>query len=83
MTRPELQTPLFHMSSQRHTPAVCLKPVQPAKIDSSSLRILLKCSSFRSEFSKKLIDNPVCFRFDEEQRSSNLHSRPGDSMTPC
>ena len=82
MTRPELQTPLFQISSQRHTGAVCLTPAPLAKIGSSSPRILPKFSSFRSEFSEKLIDNPVWFRFHEAQRLSNLHSTPGDGIRP-
>ena len=82
MTRPEPQPPLFHLFSQRHTGAVCLTPAQPATINTLSLRILLKFSSFRSEFPEKLIDNPVYFRFHEEQSSSNLHRRPDAGIRP-
>jgi hypothetical protein len=72
----------IHMFSPRHTAAVCLTPAPRAKIDSSSPRILPTCSSFRSEFPEKLIDNPVWFRFYEAQMVSNLHSRPEAGIRP-
>jgi len=30
-------------------------------------------SSYRSSYQEKFIDNPVCFRFHEDQIPSNLH----------
>ena len=82
MVRHVSQQAFLKILSLRHTGAVCLTPAQRANIDSSSLRLLSNFSSFRSEFPKKLIDNPVWFRFHEAQRMSNLHSTPGDGIRP-
>ena len=82
MIRHVSQQAFLKILSLRHTAAVCLTPAPRAKIGSSSPRILSTCSSVRSEFPEKLIDNPVWFRFHEDQRLSNLHSTPGDGIRP-
>jgi hypothetical protein len=72
----------FQVFSPRRTAAVCPKPANPATITISSGCLLPKCSSFRSEFPQKLIDNPGWCRFHEAQRLSNLHRRPEAGRQP-
>jgi hypothetical protein len=81
---PHIQTIVlfFKHSFQRHTAEVCPTSAQPATITTSSCRLLPTCSSFRSEFPEKLIDNPVWFWFHEVQRGSYLHRRPDAGIRP-
>jgi len=58
---------------QRHTIELCLQPCKTADFIILSPHILPDYSASCSESVEKLVDNPICFWFYEEQVSSNIH----------